>query len=47
MTAGGLSEAVVEDVALGWPASLGYSVKHGPEIASSEVPMEQSIGKGS
>lgn len=47
MTAGGLSEAIVEDVALGWPASLGYSVKHGPEIASGELPIEQSIGKGS
>jgi type I restriction enzyme R subunit len=28
------TESVVEDAALAWLESLGYSVKHGPEIAS-------------
>ena len=26
-------ESIVEDVALAWLESLGYAVKHGPEIA--------------
>jgi hypothetical protein len=28
-----LTESVVEDAALAWFESLGYTVKHGPEIA--------------
>ncbi len=28
-----LSESVVEDAALAWLESLGYAVKHGPEIS--------------
>ena len=28
----GLTESVVEDVALAWLESLGYAVKHGPNI---------------
>ncbi len=27
------TESAVEDAALGWPESLGWAVKHGPEIA--------------
>ena len=27
------TESVVEDAALAWLESLGYTVKHGPEIA--------------
>ncbi len=40
------TESIVE-AALGWLASLGYSVKHGPEIASGELLTERFIGKGS
>jgi type I restriction enzyme, R subunit len=28
----GLTESVVEEAALAWLESLGYAVKHGPEI---------------
>ena len=31
------SESVVEDAALVWLESLGYAVKHGPEIAPGEL----------
>ena len=31
------SESVVEDAALAWLESLGYAVKHGPEIAPGEL----------
>ena len=27
------TESVVEDAALAWLESLGYTIKHGPEIA--------------
>ncbi len=27
------TESVVEDAALAWLESLGYAIKHGPEIA--------------
>ena len=30
------TESVVEDAALAWLESLGYAVKHGPEIAPGE-----------
>jgi len=32
-----LSESVVEDAALAWLESLGYAIKHGPEIAPGEL----------
>ena len=31
------TESVVEDAALAWLESLGYAVKHGPEIAPGEI----------
>jgi type I restriction enzyme R subunit len=44
-------EAVVEDAALAWLESLGYSVRHGLEIAPGELAAEKSgtvgpIGQG-
>jgi predicted methyltransferase MtxX (methanogen marker protein 4) len=42
-----LTEPTVADVALGRLATLGYSVTHGPEIASGELLTERFIGKGS
>jgi type I restriction enzyme R subunit len=35
------SESVVEDAALAWLESLGYAVKHGPEIAPGELFIER------
>jgi type I restriction enzyme R subunit len=34
---GDFTESNVEDAALAWLQSLGYAVKHGPEIAPSEL----------
>ena len=31
------TESVVEDAALAWLESLGYTIKHGPEIAADEL----------
>ena len=31
------TESVVEDAALAWLESLGYAVKHGPEIVSADL----------
>jgi len=31
------SESVVESAALAWLESLGYTIKHGPEIAPGEL----------
>lgn len=31
------TESIVEDAALAWLESLGYAVKHGPEIAPGEL----------
>jgi len=36
-----LSESVVEDAALAWLESLGYTIKHGPEIAPGELTAER------
>ena len=36
------SESVVEDAALAWLESLGYAVKHGPDIAPGELAAERS-----
>jgi type I restriction enzyme R subunit len=38
----GVSESVVEDAALNWLASLGYSVLHGPDIVAGEPAAERS-----
>ena len=37
MNKGSFTESVVEDAALAWLESLGYAVKHGPEIAPGEL----------
>ena len=37
----GISESVVEDAALEWFKTLGYSVLHGPEIAPGEPGAER------
>ena len=45
---GNFTESVVEDAALAWLESLGYTIKHGPEIAPREprVPgAEQIVGR--
>ena len=39
--AGSLTESVVEDAALAWLESLGYSVLHGPDIAVGEPAAER------
>ena len=36
------TESVVEDAALAWLGELGYTVKHGPEIAAGEPAAERS-----
>ena len=36
MTGGRFTESIVEDGALAWLESLGYGIKHGPEIAPGE-----------
>jgi len=36
------TESTVEDAALGWLESLGYSVLHGPDIATGELNAERS-----
>ena len=37
-----LSESVVEDAALAWLESLGYTIKHGPEIGPEEIFAERT-----
>jgi hypothetical protein len=36
------TESVVEDAALAWLGSLGYTIKHGPEIAAGEFLAERA-----
>jgi type I restriction enzyme R subunit len=36
------SESVVEDATLGWLETLGYAVRHGPDIAVNEPSAERS-----
>ena len=36
------TESVVEDAALAWLESLGYTIKHGPEIAPAELLAERT-----
>lgn len=38
----GFAESVVEDAALAWLESLGYAIKHGPEIAPGEFEAEHA-----
>jgi len=37
MSEGSFTESVVEEAALAWLESLGYAIKHGPEIAPGEL----------
>ena len=39
--ANNFTESIVEDAALVWLESLGYSVKHGPEIAPGKILAER------
>ena len=39
----GLTESVVEDAALAWLESLGYTVKHGSEIAPGEPEIGRAV----
>jgi len=32
-----INESAIEDVALGWFSSIGYTILHGPEIAAGEL----------
>src|SRR5579871_5764676 len=36
------TESIVEEAALGWLEALGYSIRHGPEIAVGEPAAERS-----
>lgn len=40
MTATTLAESVVDDAALAWLESLGYTVKHGPDIPPGKYTAE-------
>ena len=42
MATASFTESVVEEAALGWLESLGYSVLHGPDIAVGEFAAERS-----
>ena len=43
--AGGVSESDVEDAALGWLAGLGWTIAHGPDVAS-DAPGAERGGYG-
>ena len=36
----GFTESIVEDAVLAWLESLGYAIKHGREIAATELSAE-------
>ena len=38
----GFSESIVEDAALAWLEGLGYTIRHGPEIACDEPGAERT-----
>src|SRR5713226_9418350 len=42
MTERGVTESVIEQATLAWLESLGYTVKHGPEIAPGELAVERN-----
>ena len=39
------SESVVEDAAVAWLESLGYAIKHGPEVRAANFPNERTEEK--
>ncbi|HYY15077.1 MAG TPA: type I restriction endonuclease, partial [Gammaproteobacteria bacterium] len=42
MSDGGMTESIIEQAALTWLERLGWTVKHGPEIAPGELAAERS-----
>ena len=42
MTERGVTESVIEQAALAWLESLGYTIKHGPEIGPEEIFAERT-----
>ncbi len=42
MSDGGMTESIIEQAALAWLERLGWTVKHGPEIAPGELAAERS-----
>jgi hypothetical protein len=38
---GGMTESIIEQAALAWLERLGWTVKHGPEIAPGELAAER------
>lgn len=42
MSSARFTESIVEDAALAWLGSLGYTVLHGPDIAAGESAAERS-----
>ena len=39
------TESVVEDAALAWLESLGWLVKHSPDMAAGKLVAERTIGR--
>ena len=46
MSARGFTESVVEQAALAWLESLGYSIMYGPDIAPGVLLAEGILEKG-
>jgi type I restriction enzyme R subunit len=42
MSSSGITESIVEDAGLAWLETLGWAVKHGPDIAPGELTAERS-----
>lgn len=40
-----VTESTVEDAALGWLDTLGWTVKHGPDITPVKPSVEHTIGR--
>lgn len=45
MSSRAFTESIVEEAALAWFESLGWRIRHGPEIASGEPKAERIIGR--
>ena len=42
MTTYRITESTIEEAALAWLESLGYGIKHGPEVAPGEIAAERT-----
>src|SRR3989337_2341995 len=42
MTTERITESTIEEAALAWLESLGYGIKHGPEVAPGEIAAERT-----